>query len=257
MVSPFDWFWVTVPSVLLTGTFVLLAWRAVVWMGDTGGFTFAWLRFPTRLIRTAFRNPVEWVWDRFDRRQASIEDSSKFIISEEQDSPVLSEFSAIHRPIYWRERLGVPMLRNRVLFCVLCMTGFLLVMMTADLSAYRQVDRVGKLILGCMVLTLLVMVSLSTRVFAKERDLQTLESLLVLPMSNGELLQEKSAILNRAVWWLASPIALVAVLSCVCRVFDFRHGDFSCRNDLVLLFVSVCCPNAWWISRFAYHLWPK
>lgn len=229
----FDLFWITVPSLLLMAAFVVIAWKAVLWMGDTGGLTFKGLLSrvsPTRWIKqivdTVSHQAVNHqtvdskavasvMFSEAQIGEGQTPDDAATSVADWKENYIWSNFEAAYRPIYWRERLAMPLLRKRILLGVLSVTGLLFFSVWVNSQQQNQTDEVAAFVLSGLGLALLVMVSLATRIFARERDQQTLESLLVLPMSNQEILSEKSAVLNRAVWYLVSPIMLVTCMGIV------------------------------------------
>lgn len=222
----FDLFWITVPSLLLTASFFVIGWKALVWMGDVGGLTFHGLllrispkRWLARIIGQAVRltsdagNAASILSKASQALRAQGLEEEVTSYPDLKQNEIWSNYEAAYRPICWRERLAMPLMRTGVLLSVLSMLTVCFFAVWSNTGTADQTEEGATFVLCCLVAGLLVMVSLATRIFARERDQQTMESLLVLPMSNLEILQEKAAPLNGAVLWLVSPIILVTCLS--------------------------------------------
>ena len=64
---------------------------------------------------------------------------------------------------------------------------------------------------GLLIVSLLMVIGVTCRTFAAERERQTLDLLLTTPMSNRELLREKLSAANRTALFLLVPIFFTAI----------------------------------------------
>lgn len=263
LTSNFDLLWITIPSLFLTTSFFLVGWLAVSWMGDIGGLTFRGMLNQVQ--------PIHWIKTvlRIGRRQASaFSDDQSAAVSTSSVATALQKtdqvssnatftddyawrsYEAAFRPIFWRERLAMPLLRKRYLSTALMLLAVTYIGVVRNARSLNYVEEAALLTLGSLVIALLLMVSLATRIFTRERDQQTLESLLVLPLSNNEILKEKMGPLQIAVWWLLSPIMLVTCLSLfqssLAKYHDGRFVYFTCMLSHGVLYLHLVK----WISLY-------
>lgn len=114
--------------------------------------------------------------------------------------------------IAWRERRKLLVFRRwfigatTILLC--CYLTF------ATGQSFWQVEVSAMYVITFEVLALLVIVSLSSRLFVAEKERETLDSLLTCPLSTKEILRQKLAGVNTAMFWLF----LVCATLGVCRV---------------------------------------
>lgn len=221
-----DVYWATIPSLILTTSFLLIGWRALILTGDSGGLSIR--HFLDSKLTSRFTEKLINKSDRGSSAPVGFQTEVSTDKGQAANDRLWSNYLAAYRPILWRE-LSVSPLRKTLRSLMILFGVFLLfVLVSANANSDNQTEEGAAFILCSLVLMLLAMMGLSVRIFAKERDAQTLESLLTIPTTNRQLLDEKMAVLNRTTFWLASPILMVAFLSTFVSLTPSRHdGDFT------------------------------
>ncbi|MEZ6059311.1 MAG: ABC transporter permease subunit [Planctomycetaceae bacterium] len=78
---------------------------------------------------------------------------------------------------------------------------------------YRTEEISAIVSIGLLIIALLIVMGYGCRSFAGEREKQTLDSLLTMPLRNRDLLRQKLAGVNRLSWLLLFPIAVAGVMN--------------------------------------------
>lgn len=204
-----DILWLTVPQLLVTLLFVMAARVALIRYSLGAAFSpgkqFAHLRAmvfaPLRkLVRRGRRRP------------------------ENDEASALPEPAAAGLPsqnaLSWRERKASVVVRPRM---VLMFTGLLILLEWWVLSAsnkYNRDDFCALMSFGVLIISLLIVLGIASKLFAKERERQTLDSLLVAPFTNTELLRGKASVANRLILMLLIPV----FVTCLFNLEYSRYG---------------------------------
>ncbi len=117
------------------------------------------------------------------------------------------------RPIAWRELRGkLVSSRWMQISCLTCLVIFELFWMAANNG--RHSDEISAIVsIGLLIVGVLLVLGLSCRLFATERERQTLESLLVAPLTNSDLLRQKLAGVNRLILLLLIPVCVLGLVN--------------------------------------------
>lgn len=122
-------------------------------------------------------------------------------------------------PVSWREMkrtiIGKRWLQVVVIAAVTVLTLLLMSVYRHDRADISAVMSLG----GQVVATLLIM-SFSCRLFAMERERQTLDSLLTTPLSNAEILRQKLRGINQLILVLLIPICILGCINLVGSQFS-------------------------------------
>jgi len=232
--------WLTVPSLAVTLCFPVAARFAVVWFSF--GSTFS---FQKRVQSTGVRT-LGWFRNRFSGSTAEVD------VSDSQKGEQKATSFPDARPIYWREcRRG---LMNRLWVQCLAVVG-LFFLEVWSLWGSRYDDDIAVLFsIVLLIVAMLLVMSLTCRLFAKEREQQTLDSLLVTPLSNREILREKISGVNRLIWVLLTVVLLTGLInvfavrmnaSTLTRTFDSLNYFGSQRQARPLSF-------EWLVASFMF-----
>jgi ABC-type transport system involved in multi-copper enzyme maturation permease subunit len=197
----------TLPSLLLTMSFPLLGWLALTRFayGSATSAKMIMLR-----IQGALAEPMAWILPEGRLKQQA----EQAII--DADSPLATRVSRdfpVNHPITWREKRGTALLRFRTQFLLL---GTLFVMQGCSLSTVSSNAHNGVCALfsfGVLIISLLMVLSLAARLFAKERERQTLDTLLAAPLTNRDILRDKIAPINQAIMMLLLPVFMTGVFN--------------------------------------------
>lgn len=117
------------------------------------------------------------------------------------------------RPVRWREQHSIVLLRWRVLLLAIIV---LLVLEMFAMYSVRPLDRddiSAMFTFGMLVTSALAVLTLTSKLFAKERERQTLDVLLTMPVENRQLLRDKTAAINRVILVLLCMIAICGLLN--------------------------------------------
>lgn len=234
----FDLFWVTVPSLVLTVLILLSGWKALVFFGDVGGIRFQELG--RRLLNFNTIPGFSQLANRISHRARGAASENKNSVSNRKNGTshdlktgqqtheqIWGNYEAAYRPLYWRERSTMPFLSWKIWTGALALLSTLFLAVWTNSNGFDQTEEGAAFVLCSLIGVLLIMITLATRIFTRERDQQTLESILVMPLSNCEILAEKSAALNRAVWVLACPLLLFVCQSILTSQTSPHHdSDF-------------------------------
>lgn len=116
-----------------------------------------------------------------------------------------------HAPLAWRERQASIVARPRMVIFLCAMLFFLPAGILDSDRPPGTDDFCVLLSVFTQVVCLLLIVGLGSKVFARERERQTLDTLMAAPLSNRELLDGKLQVINRLILMLLAPIALVGI----------------------------------------------
>lgn len=208
------------PTLIITGAFAMAARFAVAKYSFGGAFSFV------RQIERARRRLIVRLRER--RRNAPGID-----VSADQDlrsvsdlhTDLLSEKAlAANRPVAWRQIHGSVWGRRKIQVGVILglFFGHLFCLMvwhrdTEEVSAFFS--------LGGLIVAVLLVTGLSCRLFAMERERQTLDTLLTAPLTNRELLLQKLDGVNRLILLLLVPVLLYAILSLLAADVRWYSGE--------------------------------
>ena len=119
------------------------------------------------------------------------------------------------RPISWRERRRSFLNRKGLLAGMIGVPVFIEALIMIDASRASQVaEEVSAFFsIGMLVIILLITMGLSCRLFATERERQTLDSLLTVPLSTREILNQKLSGINRLALVALIPIILAGIMN--------------------------------------------
>jgi len=193
----------TIPSLLMTLSFPILGWLALKRFayGSATSLKMIMLR-----LQGALAEPMAAILPngRLQRQ------SEQAIV--DADSPLATRASTdfpVDRPIAWREQRGTAMLRFRTQ-CLL--VGTLFVVQGCSLSAEPYSAVVCALFsFGVLIISLLMVLSLAARLFAKERERETLDALLAAPFTNRDILNDKIQPINRTILVLLVPVLITGL----------------------------------------------
>lgn len=134
----------------------------------------------------------------------------------------------VDRPVAWRERQSSALSGWRlhvVLLCavVVCEWGWFF------LENARHGEEISVIFdIGFFIISLLMVVGVTCRTFSSERERQTLDLLLTIPLTNKELLNEKLSAANRTIMFLMPPILIAGMTHLL--IGDMRYSDQSQLN---------------------------
>lgn len=120
----------------------------------------------------------------------------------------------VSQPVAWRE-LSISALTNwrmyAVVLPILLFLEFWRLSMD-DMSTYGREEVTVFVDIGAFIVALLMMIGVTCRTFASERERQTLDLLLTTPITNREILDEKLAAANRLRWLLLVPLVCFGIV---------------------------------------------
>ena len=154
-------------------------------------------------------------------------------------------------PVAWRERQISALSGWRLHATLLCTVMVLEWGWLIEANAYNYDDICVIVDSGLFIVSLLMVIGVTCRTFASERERQTLDLLLTTPLTNRELLKEKLAAANQTAMFLLVPIFFTAIthlLFGTIRVFEFAT---SANNYYPTREVFMLEP-AWWQSAGRY-----
>ncbi len=193
-----------VAALMVFGSRMLIARFGVDAPLDTrllvGGFSRYWKRLWSG-VRWPFHRLVVYLHGIAGVRQPSTVFGPGRTTAERRAFPV-------SRPVAWRE-LSISALTNWRLHAVALPSllflefGFL---SQEHVSAYAREEVTVFVDIAAFIVALLMMIGVTCRTFASERERQTLDLLLTTPMTNRALLDEKLAAANRLRWVLLFPL---------------------------------------------------
>ena len=125
---------------------------------------------------------------------------------------IRSHLLTTSQPVAWRELRG-SILSHRKLQIAIVVGLFLLELSLLIIYTNDEEEISACMSLGGLIVAVLLVMGLSCRLFASERQRQTLDSLLTTPLTNRQLLDQKLAGINRLILVLLIPIAVFGVLN--------------------------------------------
>ena len=150
-----------------------------------------------------------------------------------QRQTIGSHLLSTSQPIAWREMRGT-ILSSRTLQIAVIVGLFLLELSMMLAYGHDEEEISACMSLGGLVVAVLIVMGLSCRLFATERERQTLDSLLTTPLTNRQLLEQKSAGINRIILVLLIPLGLFGVLNLLTTdIRAFPSGNYTSYSDRV------------------------
>ena len=200
-------FLLTIPSLILTLCFPVAAWLALKRFayGSATSFRIILLRLQGMLAkpmaRLLPRGPLKQ-----QAKQAVIDADSPLPTRMSTDFPE-------RNPLRWREVRSTAILKLRP---QLMLVGAFFLLQFWVLNSARS----GNYHVFCamfsfsvLIICLLIVLSLASKLFTKERERQTFDSLLVVPMTNRGIVSEKIVGLNRLILLLLIPMVVTGLFN--------------------------------------------
>ncbi|MEQ9411086.1 MAG: ABC transporter permease subunit [Fuerstiella sp.] len=209
----------TIPTFLITGCLAIAARFAVIKYSYGAAFSFArqfqtlnrgWNQWRRRLWNRRLWNQRPVVQQNSGSRAESVAAAAD--ANEADQDAILKQSRLIDQPIAWRELrgrlVGSRTLQSIFIGGVVFLTWLL---MSANQNDKEEISAVMSI--GFLVVAVLLILSVSCRLFATERERQTLDALLTTPMSNRELLSQKLRGVHRLLLLLLIPVVLLGLLN--------------------------------------------
>lgn len=193
-----DYFLLTVPAFCVTLVFLVGARFALVRFSFGSAFSLG------KTLEQQQEAVVGQLTGKSDSNAASQEPT--------KDKP--SAAPVIFEPLSWRERKSSVVTKPRlmIMFCLtLAALEFWMLEYTRD--PYPG-EFCSVLDAGVMVIALVIVLGMSCKIFAKEREQQTLDSLLATPLSNRQVLGGKIRCINMLMATLLIPILITVFFNC-------------------------------------------
>lgn len=196
----------TVATCMITLLFAVGAVFAVVRFSYGGAFSFL------KVLGVVWKEMKSMVRFTVSRNDHETEDVAGENIAADGHNAILSQRLIHTAPITWREMkkriLGSWKLQLGVIVGLVCFVMMLL-------SAYGNDEEeiLAFFSLGGMIAGVLLIISVSCRLFATERERQTLDSLLTAPVTNRELVGQKLGAVNRLILILLVPLGCFGILN--------------------------------------------
>jgi hypothetical protein len=150
-----------------------------------------------------------------------------------QRQTVGSHLLSTSQPIAWREMRGTMLSSRKLQIAVIA--GLLLIELSMmGVYGHDEEEISACMSLGGLIIAVLIVMGLSCRLFATERERQTLDSLLTTPLTNRQLLEQKLAGINRLILTLVIPVALFGVVNLLAtNIRVFPPGNYLSYSDRV------------------------
>jgi ABC-type transport system involved in multi-copper enzyme maturation permease subunit len=157
----------------------------------------------------------------------------------------------VTQPIAWRERQISALSDWRLHATVLCtMAVFEWGWFFVDEGNHG--DEISVIFdFGFLIISLLMVIGVTCRMFASERERQTLDLLLTTPLTNRELLNEKMSAANHTILFLMAPIFFAAMTHLVIgevRVRATYNTTYSYYPTRIVQFYE----SEWWFTAVRY-----
>ena len=156
-------------------------------------------------------------------------------------------------PVAWRERQISALSGWRLHATLLCTVMILEWGWLIAENEYHYEDICVIVDMGLLIVSLLMVIGVTCRTFASERERQTLDLLLTTPLTNRELLKEKLSAANWTALFLLVPIFFTAITHLMfgkMRVFD----DYAAvNNNYPMLRIASMLEGAWWHAAWRYQ----
>ena len=190
----------TIPSVVVSTLFVVAARFAVIYFGFGGAWSLE------KIVRTGCRRIITLIKRPFTGRAPVPDEDSQAV----RAPRVVSS----DRPLSWREtRSGL--INNRWVQAG-CVIGVLLLEWMILASENWDDDLAVLFHVLAMIIAMLLVMSISCRLFGKERERQTLDSLLVTPLGNREILSQKLSGTHSVMWVLLGVLFVQCLINLEC-----------------------------------------
>ncbi len=151
-------------------------------------------------------------------------------------------------PVAWRERQISALSGWRLHATLLCTVMALEWGWLISANDYHSEEIFVLFDAGVFIVSLLMVIGVTCRTFASERERQTLDLLLTTPLTNRELLKEKLSAANRTTLFLLVPFFFTAIthlLFGTIRVYVSAMSYFPTREVSML-------EGAWWHAAWRY-----
>ena len=155
-------------------------------------------------------------------------------------------------PVAWRERQISALSGWRLHATLLCTVMALEWGWLIAESHYHYEDICVIVDLGLLIVSLLLVIGVTCRTFASERERQTLDLLLTSPLTNRELLKEKLSAANWTTLFLLIPIFFTAITHLLfgkMMVFD----ESAAANNYYPMREASMFEGAWWQAAGRYQ----
>lgn len=190
---PEEYLLLTVPTLLIAGLFLV-------------GTRLALTRFAHDSL-LSFKTPLQEMLSRVKRSSSRSSRGPSEAV--EATSPADRSLQTLNvNPLAWRERKGSVVARPRMI-AFMCAVLLLLPWTILESNRPRENDDFCALVgFSTQIIGLLMVLGLASRLFARERERDTLDTLLVVPWTNRELLAGKLANINRLILMLLIPLLI-------------------------------------------------
>jgi len=202
------------PSVVISTLLVVAARFAVIYFGFGGAWSLE------RIVRTAVGRTLRVIKRPF-RRAFSFNDPVSAADGDQDDVHAYRPARVVSadRPISWREtRAGLVNNRWLQAFVIL---GVLTLEWLILKNENWDDDLAILFHVLAMIIAMLLVMSISCRLFGKERERQTLDSLLVAPLGNREILAQKLAGAHSVMWVLLGVLFVHCLINLQCTRLPF------------------------------------
>ncbi len=237
----------TLPTHVVTVVALLIARRGIARYSYGQPIPFrGWAKHAARLVFGALRVAASRF--RWSRR---LERWPRWLAGIATNASADSATAALtmQRPIEWRERRRSSLNRPATI------VGFVTLQILLQLWAYKtdfrsphEAEELSAFVsIGLLIVALLIVMGFSCRLFAGERERQTLDSLLTVPLSSQEILAQKLASVNRMCLLLTLPILAAGVLNLTFTNGLMRYWTRYAARAISGVLVSD--PAASWFTR--------
>ncbi len=207
----------TIPTICITLGIIVAARFAVVRFSYGAAFSFV------RQIKKK-ATAVRFVQKQMGASDRAIETAAAQREERPQRQSIWSHLLSTSQPIAWREMRGT-ILGSRKLQIAIIIGLFLFELSLLVIYSHDEEEISACMSLGGLIFAVLLVMGLSCRLFATERERQTLDSLLTTPLTNRQLLGQKLAGINRLILVLLITFALFGVLNLLTtNVYTYMPG---------------------------------
>ncbi|MEO1984940.1 MAG: hypothetical protein ABGZ24_30870 [Fuerstiella sp.] len=206
------------PTIGITLGFLVAARFAVVRFSYGAAFSFV------RQIKKTKATAVRLIQKQMGASEKAIEAAATQREERPQRQSIWSHLLSTSQPIAWREMRGT-ILGSRKLQIAIIIGLFLFELSLLVIYSHDEEEISACMSLGGLIFAVLLVMGLSCRLFATERERQTLDSLLTTPLTNRQLLGQKLAGINRLILVLLITFALFGVLNLLTtNVYTYMPG---------------------------------
>ncbi|MBC7967619.1 MAG: ABC transporter permease subunit [Fuerstia sp.] len=154
-------------------------------------------------------------------------------------------------PVAWRERQISALSGWRLHATLLCTVLVLEWGWLIGANGYYSEDICVTVDIGLLIVSLLIVIGVTCRTFASERERQTLDLLLTTPLTNRELLHQKLSAANRTALFLLVPIFFTAMTHLLCgKMMVLDH--YNSQNNYYPRREVFMFDLAWWPASWRY-----